>query len=439
MNKKVLSFVSAAGGACAMLIITQAIASTDTYRQLNLFGDVFERVKNDYVREVKDGELVENAINGMLGSLDPHSGYLNPKNFADMQVSTRGEFGGLGLEVTMEDGLVKVISPMDGTPAARAGIKSGDMIATIDGIAIQGLTLMEALDKLRGPANSQVKITILRKGEKKPLEMTLTRAIIRVESVRFRQENDIAYIRITNFSEQTEDGLERAVDQTRSKIGSRLRGVIIDLRNNPGGLLDQAIAVSDAFLDQGEIVSTRGRRPGDTQRYSARSGQMMQGVPIVVLINEGSASASEIVAGALQDQKRARLVGTRSFGKGSVQTVIPLAGGVDGALKLTTAKYYTPSGRSIQATGIDPDILVEQTADGNSEAEANDRLSEANLPKHLDAQEGGKKPHVGPVVKPKAGEKYDDFQLTYALRLLRGQEMVSAAPPAKPAASPTPN
>lgn len=432
MNKKVLSVVSAVGGAFAMLVITQAIASTDTYRQLNLFGDVFERVKNDYVREVKDGELVENAINGMLTSLDPHSGYLNPKLFADMQVSTRGEFGGLGLEVTMEDGLVKVISPMDGTPAARAGIKTGDMIATIDGMAIQGLTLMEALDKLRGPANSQVRITILRKGEKKPLEMTLTRAIIRVESVRFRQENDIAYIRITNFSEQTEDGLERAIDQTRSKIGSRLRGIIIDLRNNPGGLLDQAIAVSDSFLDQGEIVSTRGRRPGDTQRYSARSGQLMAGVPIVVLINEGSASASEIVAGALQDQKRARLVGTRSFGKGSVQTVIPLAGGVDGALKLTTAKYFTPSGRSIQATGIDPDILVEQTSDGNSEAEANDRLSEANLPKHLDAQEGGKKPHVGPVVKPKAGEKFDDFQLTYALRLLRGQEMVSAAP-AKPA------
>lgn len=435
MNKKVLSVVSAVGGAFAMLVITQAIASTDTYRQLNLFGDVFERVKNDYVREVKDGELVENAINGMLNSLDPHSSYLNPKLFADMQVTTRGEFGGLGLEVTMEDGLVKVISPMDGTPAARAGIKSGDLIATIDGMAIQGLTLMEALDKLRGPANSQVKITILRKGEKKPLEITLTRAIIRVESVRFRQENDVAYIRISSFNEQTEDGLERAIDQTRSKIGSRLRGIIIDLRNNPGGLLDQAIGVSDAFLDQGEIVSTRGRRPGDTQRYSARSGQLMQGVPIVVLINEGSASASEIVAGALQDQKRARVVGTRSFGKGSVQTVIPLAGGVDGALKLTTAKYFTPSGRSIQATGIDPDILVEQTADANSEAEANDRLSEANLPKHLDAQEGGKKPHVGPVVKPKAGEKFDDFQLTYALRLLRGQEMVSAAPP-KPA---TPN
>ncbi len=434
MNKYLLAGVAGSIGFGAALALAPmaTIASTDTYRQLNLFGDVFERVKNDYVREVKDAELVENAINGMLTSLDPHSSYLNPKNFSDMQVSTRGEYGGLGLEVTMEDGLVKVISPMDGTPAAKAGIKTGDLIATIDGMAIQGLTLSEAVDKMRGPVNSQIRITVLRKGEKKPLDITLTRAIIRVESVRFKQEGDIAYIRITTFNEQTEDGLDRAVDQVKAKIGNKLRGVVLDLRNNPGGLLDQAIFVSDAFLDQGEIVSTRGRRSGDTQRYGARSGQILAGVPVVVLINEGSASASEIVAGALQDQKRARVIGTRSFGKGSVQTVIPLAGGVDGALRLTTAKYYTPSGRSIQATGIDPDILVEQAADADSEKEANDRLSEANLPKHLDGQEGGKKPHVGPVVKPKAGEKYDDFQLTYALRLLRGQEMVSTATPAAP-------
>jgi carboxyl-terminal processing protease len=430
MNKTLLAGVAGAMGFCAALIVAPmvTVASTDTYRQLNLFGDVFERVKNDYVREVKDNELVENAINGMLTSLDPHSSYLNPKNFSDMQVSTRGEYGGLGLEVTMEDGLVKVISPMDGTPAAKAGIKTGDLIASIDGTAIQGLTLSEAVDKMRGPVNSQIKITILRKGEKKPLDVSLTRAIIRVESVRFRAEGEVAYIRITTFNEQTEDGLDKAIDTAKAKIGSRLKGIILDLRNNPGGLLDQAITVSDAFLDQGEIVSTRGRRAGDTQRYNARSGQMMSNVPIIVLINEGSASASEIVAGALQDQKRARVVGTRSFGKGSVQTVIPLSGGVDGALRLTTAKYYTPSGRSIQATGIDPDILVEQTSDANSEADANDRLSEANLPKHLDAQEGGKKPHVGPVVKPKAGEKFDDFQLTYALRLLRGQEIVASTP-----------
>ena len=432
MNRYTLSVLSAVGGAFATLLVTHAIASTDTYRQLNLFGDVFERVKNDYVREVKDGELVENAINGMLNSLDPHSSYMNPKNFSDMQVSTRGEYGGLGLEVTMEDGLVKVITPMDGTPAAKAGIKTGDLIASIDGTAIQGLTLTEAVDKMRGPVNSQIRITILRKGEKKPIDVTLTRAIIRVESVRYRAEGDVAYIRITSFTEQTEDGLENAISQAKSKIGARLKGIVLDLRNNPGGLLDQAIAVSDAFLDQGEIVSTRGRRPADTQRYNARSGQLISAVPLVVLINEGSASASEIVAGALQDQKRGRVIGTRSFGKGSVQTVIPLSGGVDGALRLTTAKYYTPSGRSIQATGIDPDILVEQTADSDSEKEANDRLSEANLPKHLDAQEGGKKPHVGPVVRPKAGEKVDDFQLYYALRLLRGQEVVSNQPATKP-------
>ena len=432
MKKYMIAAVSALGGAIAAVVIGQAIASTDTYRQLNLFGDVFERVKNDYVREVKDAELVESAINGMLMALDPHSSYLNPKNFSDMQVSTRGEYGGLGLEVTMDEGLVKVISPMDGTPAAKAGIKTGDLIATIDGMQIQGLTLTEAVDKMRGPVNSQIRLQILRKGEKKPLDITITRAVIRVESVRWKQEGDISYIRITTFNEQTEDGLEKAVDQTKAKIGNRLKGIVVDLRNNPGGLLDQAISVSDAFLDQGEIVSTRGRRAGDTQRYNARSGQIFSGVPVVVLVNEGSASASEIVAGALQDQKRARIVGTRSFGKGSVQTVIPLSGGVDGALRLTTAKYYTPSGRSIQATGIDPDILVEQASDGDSEADAKDRLSEANLPKHLDAQEGGRKPHVGPVVKPKAGEKFDDFQLTYALRLLRGQEIVSNTPATRP-------
>ncbi|MDZ4738710.1 MAG: S41 family peptidase [Alphaproteobacteria bacterium] len=434
MKKLVLAVVAAIGGAAATIVFTQAIAGTDTYRQLNLFGDVFERVKNDYVRETKDAELVESAINGMLNGLDPHSSYLNPKNFSDMQVSTRGEYGGLGLEVTMEEGLVKVISPMDGTPAAKAGIKTGDLIAAIDGVSIQGLTLSEAVDKMRGPVNSQIKITILRKSEKKPFDVTITRAVIRVESVRFKQENDIAVIRITTFNEQTEEGIDRVVNLTKAKIGSKLRGVVLDLRNNPGGLLDQAINVSDAFLDQGEVVSTRGRRASDTQRYNARNGQIFPGIPVIVLVNQGSASASEIVAGALQDHKRARVIGTRSFGKGSVQTVIPLSGGIDGALRLTTAKYYTPSGRSIQATGIDPDILVEQAFEDNSEAEANDRMSEANLPKHLDGQEGGKKPHVGPKVKPKAGEKFDDFQLTYALRLLRGQEIVSATE--KPARAP---
>jgi len=427
MKKIALAVISAVGGAAATVVFTQAIAGTETYRQLNLFGDVYERVKNDYVRETKDADLVEDAINGMLAGLDPHSSYMNPKNFSDMQVTTRGEYGGLGLEVTMDDGLVKVITPMDGTPAAKAGIKTGDLISAIDGISIQGMTLSDAVDKMRGPVNSQIRISVIRKGEKKSLDFTITRAVIHVDSVRFRAENDVAVIRITTFTEQTSDGLEKAVEQAKAKIGNRLKGVILDLRNNPGGLLDQAIEVSDAFLDSGEIVSTRGRRASDTQRYNARSGQIFAGVPVVVLTNQGSASASEIVAGALQDHHRARVVGTRSFGKGSVQTVIPLSGGIDGALRLTTAKYYTPSGRSIQATGIDPDILVEASADDDSEADANDRLSEANLPKHLDAQEGGKKPHVGPKVKPKAGEKYDDFQLTYALRLLRGQEVVSAA------------
>jgi carboxyl-terminal processing protease len=427
MKKIALAVISAVGGAAATVVFTQAIAGTETYRQLNLFGDVYERVKNDYVRETKDADLVEDAINGMLAGLDPHSSYMNPKNFSDMQVTTRGEYGGLGLEVTMDDGLVKVITPMDGTPAAKAGIKTGDLISAIDGISIQGMTLSDAVDKMRGPVNSQIRISVIRKGEKKSLDFTITRAVIHVDSVRFRAENDVAVIRITTFTEQTSDGLEKAVEQSKAKIGNRLKGVILDLRNNPGGLLDQAIEVSDAFLDSGEIVSTRGRRASDTQRYNARSGQIFAGVPVVVLTNQGSASASEIVAGALQDHHRARVVGTRSFGKGSVQTVIPLSGGIDGALRLTTAKYYTPSGRSIQATGIDPDILVEASADDDSEADANDRLSEANLPKHLDPQEGGKKPHVGPKVKPKAGEKYDDFQLTYALRLLRGQEVVSAA------------
>ncbi|MFN9356594.1 MAG: S41 family peptidase [Alphaproteobacteria bacterium] len=438
MKKFALAVVSAIGGAAATIVLTQAVAGPDTYRQLNLFGDAYERVKNDYVRETKDAELIEDAINGMLSGLDPHSNYLNPKSFSDMQVVTRGEYGGLGLEVTMEDGLVKVISPMDGTPAARAGIRSGDLIASIDGITIQGMTLSEAVDKMRGPVNSQIKIQVLRKGEKKPLDFVITRAIILVESVRFKAEGDVAVIRINTFTEQTEEGLEKALQQTKAKIGPRLKGVVLDLRNNPGGLLDQAIAVSDAFLDSGEVVSTRGRRASDTQRYGARTGQIFPGVPVVVLINEGSASASEIVAGALQDHRRARIIGTRSFGKGSVQTVIPLSGGMDGALRLTTAKYYTPSGRSIQATGIDPDILVEQTAESDSEAEANQRMSEASLPKHLDGQEGGRKPHVGPRARPKPGEKFDDFQMTYALRLLRGQEVVSAADKPAPAKTPVP-
>src|SRR5271157_1202660 len=331
--------------------------SSETYKQLNLFGEVFERVRAEYVDEVSDDTLVESAINGMLTSLDPHSNYLNTKNFNDMKVQTRGEFGGLGIEVSMENGLVKVVSPIDDTPAARAGLKPGDLITHLDGDPVQGMTLPEAVDKMRGLVNSDIKLTIRREG-REPFDVKLTRATIKIQSVRSHLEGDnIAYIRITTFNEQTDVGLNNAMKNLKQQAGNKLQGVILDLRNNPGGLLDQAVAVSDAFLDKGEIVSTRGRRSEEAQRYNARPGDIAAGLPVAVLINGGSASASEIVAGALQDHHRAILLGTRSFGKGSVQTIIPLAG--HGAMRLTTARYYTPSGRSIQAKGIDPDIVVD--------------------------------------------------------------------------------
>src|ERR1700752_265876 len=331
--------------------------STETYKQLNLFGEVFERVRSEYVDDVSDNSLVESAINGMLTSLDPHSNYLNSKNFNDMKVQTRGEFGGLGIEVSMESGLVKVVSPIDDTPAARAGLKPGDLITHLDGDPVQGMTLPEAVEKMRGLIGSEIKLTIRREG-KDPFDVKLTRATIKIQSVRSRIEgNTIGYIRITSFNEQTDVGLNNAMKNLKSQAGTKLSGVILDLRNNPGGLLDQAVAVSDAFLDKGEIVSTRGRRSEDAQRYNARPGDIASGLPLAVLINGGSASASEIVAGALQDHHRALLIGTKSFGKGSVQTIIPLAG--HGAMRLTTARYYTPSGRSIQARGIDPDVVVE--------------------------------------------------------------------------------
>src|SRR6267142_5407856 len=331
--------------------------SAETYKQLNLFGEVFERVRAEYVDEVSDDTLVESAINGMLTSLDPHSNYLNTKNFNDMKVQTRGEFGGLGIEVSMENGLVKVVSPIDDTPAARAGLKPGDLITHLDGEPVQGLTLPEAVDRMRGPVNSDINLTIRREG-KEPFDVKLTRANIKIQSVRSHLEgNNIAYIRVTSFNEQTDVGLNNAMKNLKQQANNKLIGVILDLRNNPGGLLDQAVAVSDAFLEKGEIVSTRGRRSDDAQRYNARQGDIATGLPVAVLINGGSASASEIVAGALQDHHRAILLGTKSFGKGSVQTIIPLAG--NGAMRLTTSRYYTPSGRSIQAKGIDPDIVVE--------------------------------------------------------------------------------
>ncbi|MGK9168208.1 S41 family peptidase [Inquilinus limosus] len=331
--------------------------ATDTYKQLDLFGEVFERVRAEYVEQVSDKQLIEAAINGMLTSLDPHSNFLNTDEFQDMQSQTRGSFGGLGIEVTMENGVVKVVSPIDDTPAARAGVQAGDLIIAIDGKPIVNMSLSEAVDKMRGPVGSNITITI-RRGEGEPFDVTLARATIPVESVRWRTEGDIGYIRITSFTERTEDGLKRGVADIKKKLGDKLQGYVLDLRNDPGGLLDQAIAVADAFLDKGEIVSTRSRKADQAQRYNATPGDLAEGLPVVVLINGGSASASEIVAGALQDHHRAVLMGTQSFGKGSVQTIIPLPG--HGAMRLTTARYYTPSGKSIQQLGITPDIEVQQ-------------------------------------------------------------------------------
>jgi carboxyl-terminal processing protease len=425
-------------------------ASQETYRQLNLFGEVFEKIRSDYVEEINDGEAIEAAINGMLASLDPHSSYMNAKSFRDMQVQTRGEFGGLGIEVTMEQGLVKVVSPIDDTPAAKAGIKANDLIVALNGEQVLGLTLQEAVERMRGPANSELTLTIQRAGVQKPFDVTLTRAIIKVQSVRSRTEGDIGYVRITSFTEQTEGGLTKAIQKLKEDIGAeKIKGYILDLRNNPGGLLDQAVAVSDAFLDKGEIVSTRGRRSEEGQRYNARRGDLADAKPMIVLINGGSASASEIVAGALQDHRRAVVLGTKSFGKGSVQTIIPIQG--HGALRLTTARYYTPSGRSIQAKGIEPDIEVEQakveTAEGTTSTPRT--RSEADLRRHLrgpDEQPGAPAPKASPKAAPKAPEtsqvtppageakdndgkeqadakepsKNEDHQLTYALNLLRG-------------------
>src|SRR5467141_268678 len=360
--------------------------SAETYKQLNLFGEVFERVRAEYVDEVSDDTLVESAINGMLTSLDPHSNYLNTKNFNDMKVQTRGEFGGLGIEVSMENGLVKVVSPIDDTPAARAGLKPGDLITHLDGEPVQGMTLPEAVEKMRGPVSSEIKLTIRREG-RDPFDVKLTRATIKIQSVRSHLEGDnIGYIRVTTFNEQTDTGLNNAMKNLKQQAGNKLVGVILDLRNNPGGLLDQAVAVSDAFLEKGEIVSTRGRRSEDAQRYNARPGDIAAGLPMAVLINGGSASASEIVAGALQDHHRAVVIGTRSFGKGSVQTIIPLAG--HGAMRLTTARYYTPSGRSIQAKGIDPDIVIEAAKIERTSADKKDDKSAAAGDKKDDKGEG---------------------------------------------------
>ncbi|MGP0093500.1 MAG: S41 family peptidase [Xanthobacteraceae bacterium] len=412
---------------------TAKAAAADTYKQLNLFGDVFERVRQDYVEKPDDAKLVEAAINGMLAGLDPHSTYMDPKSFRDMQVQTRGEFGGLGIEVTMEDGLIKVVAPIDETPAAKAGIMANDIITHLDDEPVQGLTLNQAVEKMRGPVNTKIKLKIMRKGQDKPMDVSITRDVIRVRSVRSHVEgDDIGYIRITQFTEQTSDGLRKAINDISSQVnGDKLKGYVVDLRNNPGGLLDQAISVSDAFLERGEIVSTRGRNAEETQRFSAHPGDLTKGKPIIVLINGGSASASEIVAGALQDHKRATLLGTRSFGKGSVQTIIPLGAG-NGALRLTTARYFTPSGRSIQAKGIVPDIEVLQDVPDELKSRT-DTKGEASLRGHLKAEgdeETGSQSYVPP--KPE-----DDKALKMADDLLRGVKINSASP-ATPASPETP-
>ena len=435
MRKTSLIFLGAIAGAGLTLLATQPhavfvgssakAASSDTYRQLNLFGDVFERVRAEYVEKPDENKLVQSAINGMLAGLDPHSSYMDPSSFRDIQVQTRGEFGGLGIEVTMEDGLVKVVAPIDETPAAKAGVMANDMIIKLDDEQVHGLTLNQAVEKMRGPVNTKLKLTIMRKGQDKPIDVTIVRDVIRVKSVRSHSEgDDVGYIRITLFNEQTTDGLKKAIADLTSQLGAdKIKGFVVDLRNNPGGLLDQAISVSDAFLDKGEIVSTRGRNAEEIQRFNARPGDLTKGKPIIVLINGGSASASEIVAGALQDQKRATLVGTRSFGKGSVQTIIPLGAG-NGALRLTTARYFTPSGRSIQAKGVEPDIEVLQEVPDDLKART-EAEGEASLRGHLKAEgaeESGSQSYVPPDEK-------DDHALKEALDLLRGSITDAAFPP----------
>jgi carboxyl-terminal processing protease len=394
------------------LTTAQSDDKEETYRQLSLFGDVFERVRSDYVEEVTDQDLIEAAINGMLTSLDPHSGYLPDDNFKKMQVQTTGRFGGLGIEVTMENGFVKVVSPIDDTPAAKAGLQPEDLIVTVDDISLVGLTLAEAVEKLRGPVGSEIRIMVQR-AQDEPFEVTIIRDEIKIKSVRSRLYDTIGYVRITTFSEQTTPGLMNAIDDLNTETNGNLGGIVLDLRNNPGGLLNEAIKVSDAFLEKGEIVSTRGRNDNDIQHAYARPGDITRGLPIVILINSGSASASEIVAGALKDHRRAILMGTRSFGKGSVQTIVPLPG--HGAMRLTTARYFTPSGVSIQSRGIEPDIEVVLA---RIEKVEGGPVREEDLRGALDNGKTDSKAE-------KAGEAEEDpadidYQLARALDLLRG-------------------
>mgnify|MGYP001407127634 FL=1 len=431
IRKVSLLFAGALMGASAMSLVYGAPGSTanaagsETYRQLAIFGDIFERVRGQYVTPPDEKALVESAINGMLTSLDPHSSYLNPDAAKDMRVQTKGEFGGLGIEVTMENELVKVITPIDDTPAAKAGVLAGDYISEIDGEEVRGLTLTEAVEKMRGLVNTPIKLTILREGADKPIEITIVRDVIKVKAVKFRVENDVGYMKITSFTEKTYDDLQKAIEQIKAQVpGDKLKGYVLDLRLNPGGLLDQAVSVSDTFLDRGEIVSTRGRESRDISRFDARPGDMIDGKPLIVLVNGGSASASEIVAGALQDHRRATVLGSQSFGKGSVQTIIPLA--ENGALRLTTALYYTPAGKSIQGKGITPDISVDQPLPEELQGRDVSR-GESDLKGHIKGAEESEKGSGSAAYVPP--DPKDDVQLSYALDLLRGVKTDAAFPP----------
>jgi carboxyl-terminal processing protease len=442
MKKYLLIGVSAfvLGAGTMSYLSQQALASSQprakTYRMLSLFGDVVDIVERQYVSDVDDTKLIEAGIDGMLTSLDPHSGYLNPESFDDMRDQTRGEYGGLGIEVTSEEGVVKVISPMDGTPAALAGIKAGDYITAVNGESVLGLSVTEAVKQMRGKAGEAVTLTIARE-KSDPFDVKIVREVIKPKSATAKVEGDYGYLRISAFNEKTTDETEAAFNELKAK-NPKMKGLIVDLRNNPGGLLDQAVGVADLFLDGGEIVSQRGRDPRDVERYNARPGEITGGLPMVVIINSGSASAAEIVAGALQDRKRAELVGVTSFGKGSVQTVIPLRGGLDGALKLTTAKYYTPSGRSIQKTGIDPDLEVASTRDeAQSIANRAFQFSEASFRNALNAEEGKvRRGAHEPAEAPPEGfdAKTGDFQLSRAKDVLRYGSVAATPKLPKPAA-----
>ena len=412
----------------------QAVAApSETYKQLSVFGDIFERVRATYVTVPDDKALVRAAINGMLTSLDPHSSYLDPNEAKDMQVQTSGEFGGLGIEVTMENEELKVITPIEDTPASKAGVLSGDIIAEIDGEAVRGLNLEQAVDKMRGLVNTPIKLVLIRKGADKPIDVTIVREVIKVKATRSRVEgDDVGYIRITSFTEQTYDNLSAAIEKINKDVGPKLKGYVLDLRLNPGGLLNQAISVSDAFLERGEVVSTRGREANDIQRYDARPGDLTNGLPLIVLVNGGSASASEIVAGALQDHHRATILGTTSFGKGSVQTIVPL--GENGSLRLTTALYYTPSGNSIQGKGIVPEIKVDQPLPPELTGRDVSR-GESDLRGHIKGANEGEEGSGSPAYVPP--EAKDDLQLQQALKLLRGEVKDPFFPPPEAAAMKT--